>query len=88
MLMDAAHARCGPTSRPTGFAAFVRHAGFNVDTPDAIALEVLRRVLSYVTKTSFTTSAVRKRIAADDKRVAAEAKRDAEDERIATGGKL
>jgi hypothetical protein len=66
----------------------VRHSGFNVDPPDAIALEVLRRVLSYVTKTSLTISAVRKRIAADDKRVAAEAKRDAEEERITAGGKL
>jgi hypothetical protein len=51
----------------------VHHAGFRVYRPDAVGLEVLRGVLSYVTKTSLTTtSAVRKRIAADDERIADE----------------
>jgi hypothetical protein len=59
---------------------YVRHAGFRVDPPDAVALEVLRRVLSFTSRTELSISAIRKRIAADDKRVAAKAKRD--------GGKL
>jgi hypothetical protein len=70
---------------------YVRHAGFNVDPPDIVALEVLRRILSFTNETVLSISAIRKRIAADDKRVAAEAKRDAEDaedEPIASGGKL
>lgn len=67
---------------------YVRHAGFRVDPPDVVALEVLRRVLSFTSEKVLGISAIRKRIAADDKRVAAEAKRDAEDERIAGGGKL
>ena len=67
---------------------YVRHAGFCVDPPDTVALEVLRRILSFTNETVLSISAIRKRIAADDKRVAAEAKRDAEDEWIATGGKL
>ena len=45
----------------------VGHAGFNVDPPDAIALKVLCGVLSYVTGTPLTLSAVRKRIAAGGK---------------------
>jgi hypothetical protein len=61
---------------------FVRHAGFCVDPPDAAALEALRRVLSFTSKSVLSISAVRKRIVADDRRVAAEAKRD-EDEPIA-----
>jgi hypothetical protein len=68
--------------------AYVRHAGFHVDPPDVVALEALRRVLSFTSETTLSISAVRKRIAADDKRIAAEAKRDAENERIAIGGKL
>jgi hypothetical protein len=67
---------------------FVRHAGFCVDPPDIAALEALRRVLSFTGKTALSISAVRKRIAADDKRVAAEATRDTENERIAIRGKL
>ena len=66
----------------------VRQAGFCVDPPDAVALEVLRRVLSFTSKTPLSISAVRKRIAADDERIIAEYERDAEEERIAAGGKL
>ena len=54
----------------------VRQAGFRVDPPDVAALEVLRRILSFTCKTELSISAVRKRIAADDRRLAAEAKRD------------
>jgi hypothetical protein len=54
----------------------VRQAGFGVDPPDVAALETLRRILSFTSKTELSISAVRKRIAADDRRLAAEAKRD------------
>jgi hypothetical protein len=63
--------------------AYVRHAGFCVYPPDVAALEALRRVLSFTSKTELSIGAVRKRIAADDRRLAAEAKRDEEDESIA-----
>jgi hypothetical protein len=41
--------------------AFVRHAGFRVDPPDGMALEVLRRVMSFTSETVLSTSAIRKR---------------------------
>jgi hypothetical protein len=86
---DGRSARKAWTSIETDMVrAYVRHAGFRVDPPDVVALEALRRILSFTSKTALSISAVRKRIAADDKRVASEAKRDAEGERIATGGKL
>jgi hypothetical protein len=86
---DRRSARKAWTSIETNLVrGFVRRVGFRVDPPDLAALEVLQRILSFTSQTALGVSAIRKRIAADDKRVAAEAKRDAEDGRIAAGGKL
>ena len=66
---DGRYARKVWTSIETDMARVsVRQAGFCVDPPDAVALEVLRRVLSFTSKTPLSISAVRKRIAADDER--------------------
>jgi hypothetical protein len=86
---DGRYARKVWTGIETNMARIsVRQAGFCVDPPDAVALEALRRVLSFTSKTTLTIGAVRKRVVAEDERIAAEEKRDAEDERIAAGGKL
>jgi hypothetical protein len=40
----------------------VGRAGFNIDPPDAAALDLMRRVLSYLIQKPLTVSAVRKRL--------------------------